>query len=358
MRVLNVLTRAYRRGAETFGMELHGQLLTRGLDSDVVALAAAPDGHTALDVPVLGRRTRGLDTLRRLRRAAGAPDVVVAHGSDTLLACRLALMGTRTPFVYVNIGDPLHWAGSPSRRVRVAWMLRGATVVGAISPTAVERLVSHLGVPPERARFTGNGRRASHFVPATGQERQSARERIGLPSDAPIAVVLAALSREKRLDVAISAVGRLPAWHLLVLGEGPLHRELERQAEACAPGRVHLIGSVDDVRPGLHAADVALLTSTTEGLPGSLIESAMSGLPAVATDVGFVRDLVRDGATGRLVPVGDIAATAEALEDCHTHAASWGSASREEVAALFDTDLVVDRWTALLHDAVTARHVQ
>jgi glycosyltransferase involved in cell wall biosynthesis len=267
-------------------------------------------------------------------------------------------MGTRTPFVYVNIGDPLHWAASTSRRARVTWMLRGAAGVGAISPTAVERLVSHLRVPPERVRFTGNGRRSSYFVPPGARERQAARERFGLPADGPVAVALAALTAEKRLDVAVSAVGLLPDWHLLLVGAGPLRGELERLAGSCAPGRVHLAGSLDDVRPGLQAADAAILTSATEGLPGSLIEAAMSGLPVVATDVGFVRDLVQDGTTGRLVPVGDAAATADGLRQCLAHSPGWGRAGRESVAALFDTDAVVDRWTALLHDVVATRNAQ
>lgn len=356
MRVLHVLTRAHRRGAETFGMGLHGELLERGLSSRVVALAPAPAGLAGFDVPVLGTTPRGLSTLLALRGEALRADVVVAHGSDTLLACRLALLGGRVPFVYVNIGDPLHWAASRSRRLRVTWMMRGAAAVGAISPTAVDRLVQHLHVKPERVRFTGNGRRSDHFVPASDAQRSAARAAYGLTVDVPVAVVIAALSPEKRVDVSISAVASLPAWRLLVVGAGPLADELRRLADRVAPGRVVLTGVLDDVRPAMHAADVALLTSTTEGLPGVLIEAAMSGLPVVATDVGFVRDVVADRSTGRLVPVGDVPGTAAALEDCLVHAEEWGRRGRTSVVATFETGLVVGRWLDLLHDVTPRGH--
>jgi glycosyltransferase involved in cell wall biosynthesis len=99
-----------------------------------------------------------------------------------------------------------------------------------------------------------------------------------------------------------------------------------------------------------------VLCSITEGLPGALIEAAMAGLPAAATDVGFVRDIVDDGVTGRLVPVGDIAATAAALEECLSHRDHWGGRARRNAMASFEKQLVVDRWFALLTDVTQAAH--
>jgi glycosyltransferase involved in cell wall biosynthesis len=93
---------------------------------------------------------------------------------------------------------------------------------------------------------------------------------------------------------------------------------------------------------------VALLTSTTEGLPGALIEAAMCGLPLVGTDVGFVRDVVVDGVTGRLVPVGSAEVTAAALAQCFDRRAGWGPAARRLAVDQFDNERVADRWLALL----------
>lgn len=348
VRVLHVLTRAHRRGAETFGVVLHQELLASGEDSDIVALAPAPAGHDPVPVRVLGPAPRSVTSLRALRRLAADADVVVAHGSSTLAACRLALLGGPTPFVYVNIGDPLHWAGSLPRRLRVRWMLQGAAAVGAISPTAAERVVGHLGVPPQRVRFTGNGRRGDEFVPATAAQRGAARTRFGLPADGPVAVLVAALSPEKRADVAIDAIGRLQDWRLLVVGDGPLASGLRAHALAAGGRRVTFTGSLPDVRDAYRAADVALLTSETEGLPGVLVEAALAGLPVVATDVGFVADVVADGSSGRLVRVGDIDAVCRGLDECLANRDKWGPAGRELALARFELGAVVQRWRGLL----------
>lgn len=357
MRVLHVLTRDHRRGAETVGVQLHESLLASGHQSRVVALAPGAADQVGFGVPVLGTTPRGLRSLRALRREAGSADVVVAHGSDTLLACRLALLGAATPFVYVNIGDPLHWSGTTPRRLRVSWMLRGASAVGAVAPSAVDRLVTHLGVPRDRVRFTGNGRDSSAFSPATPAQRRAARADLDLPADATVVVSVAALSPEKRLDVAVEAVAGRPGWHLLLVGAGPLDGDLRVLAERMAPGRVVFTGALTDVRPALHAADAAVLTSTTEGLPGALVEAAMCGLPLVATDVGFVRDVVVDGVTGALAPVGDPGATAAALATCLAAGPERGAAGRRLAVERFDARAVAARWTGLLDEVVQAHRV-
>jgi len=358
MRVLHVLTRAHRRGAETFGLVLHQELAALGETSHIVALGPAPAGHAPMPVPVLGVSPRSMQSLRGLRRVAMKHDVVVAHGSSTLAACRLALIGDPTPFVYVNIGDPVHWAGSLSRRARVRWMLQGAAAVGAISPTARERLISHLSVAPERVVVTGNGRHGRDFYPAGTAERIAARHRFGLSTDLPLAVSVASLSVEKRLDLAIDAVAGTADWHLLLVGDGPLGEALRAYAARAAPCRVHFTGSLADVRDAYRAADAALLTSETEGLPGVLIESALMGLPLVARDVGFVSDVVVDGRTGRLIDTNDPFVIGQALIEARRHAPEWGSSGRQLALDRFELGTVVARWQALLvgvHQSVQSR---
>lgn len=350
MRVLHVLTRAHRRGAETFGVVLHEELVALGQASNIVALAPAPAGHDPVRVRTLGPSPRSPQSLRALRHVAGQHDVVVAHGSSTLAACRLALFGLPTPFVYVNIGDPSHWAASMSRRARVRWMLRGAAAVGAISPTSRDRLVSHLSIAPEKVVFTGNGRREKDFRPAERADRVAARVRFGLDPDVPLAVSVASLSVEKRLDLAIAGVASTADWHLLLVGDGPLEERLRAHAARAAPGRVHFTGSLADVRDAYRAADAALLTSETEGLPGVLIESALMGLPLVARDVGFVSDVVIDGRTGRLISSTDPHTIGLALIEARQQGPQWGRSGRRLALDRFELGTVVTRWQDLLVD--------
>jgi glycosyltransferase involved in cell wall biosynthesis len=117
-------------------------------------------------------------------------------------------------------------------------------------------------------------------------------------------------SRIKRLDVLLDAVALLVQQgvrvRLALVGDGELRPALETQvAELGISDSVSFVGWVDDVHAYLHDARIFSMTSASEGLPHSLIESMMAGLPAVVSDVGEMSDLVENGQTGFLAPPGD-----------------------------------------------------
>ena len=353
--MLHVLTRNQRRGAESFGLELASALTSRGHVATPVALASSP-GTAKLPVPVLGRTTIGVPTLRRLRARGRAVDVVVAHGSRTLPACVLALLGTRVPVVYVNIGDPLYWARTRLRRLRVRFFLSRVARVVARSPDSAAALTSWLDVPPVNIRVIGNGRDVNAYLPVDDNRRALARAALGLDHVAgQFAIVLGALAPEKRVDLAIEAVAQIPSLALIVAGDGPQRADLEALAARRAPGRVHFLGLVERSAEALAAADVLLLTSESEGLPGVLIEAGLSALPVVATDVGFVRDIVQHDVTGLLVPPDDARATAQALETALQRRKSLGEQARRHCVAAFDLATVADCWEAMLRELVGGR---
>ena len=105
----------------------------------------------------------------------------------------------------------------------------------------------------------------------------------------------------------------------------------------------------------LAAADLVLLTSRTEGMPGVLIEAGLSGRAAVAPDVGGVAEIVQDGATGVLVPLEDVGAPG-ALAARVAHGVrralgahqDLGAAARERCLAEFEIEPVATRWQTLL----------
>jgi glycosyltransferase involved in cell wall biosynthesis len=102
------------------------------------------------------------------------------------------------------------------------------------------------------------------------------------------------------------AACEVPRIRLVVIGGG--HRESELHAlaeELSIDERTHFLGIRRDVADLLPGLDVACLSSVHEGVPITLIEAMAAGLPVVATDCGSVRDLVVDGETGFVVPVGD-----------------------------------------------------
>jgi glycosyltransferase involved in cell wall biosynthesis len=98
---------------------------------------------------------------------------------------------------------------------------------------------------------------------------------------------------------------------LLIVGDGPLRGELEREAAACGLGRsVRFVGSQPDVTSFYLGADVFVLPSLTEGLSNALLEAMAAGLPVVASDVRGNREVVEDGVSGFLVDWADADAAA------------------------------------------------
>lgn len=148
--------------------------------------------------------------------------------------------------------------------------------------------------------------------------RQLKRAELGIPPGAPLVGSIGRLTAQKGystlLEAAAHVRAELPNAHLLIVGEGELRAELERQADKLGlADRAHLTGPRQDVDELLPAFDLFVSSSLWEGLPTVILESMAAGVPVVATDVSGTRELVRHGVTGLLVPPGDAAALAEAM---------------------------------------------
>jgi glycosyltransferase involved in cell wall biosynthesis len=345
--ILHVTTSDDRRGAEVDALELAAALARRGYRPRVVALAPGPFGG-GLAVPTLGQRPLAIATLRRLRRTAAAAAIVIAHGSRTLPACAAALSGMDVPLVYRNIGDPEQWSNTAARRARVRAYLRRADSVVALTPRAAASIQSRYGVAPERITVISIGVSAERHHPIDAGSRQAARDTLGLTDDAQVAAIIGALSAEKDVGLAIDATAELPQLHLVVTGGGPEDDALRQRAALRAPERVHFTGRMRDPRPVFAAADVVLLTSRTEGLPTVLVEAGMCELPVVATDVGYVDEIVENGETGFLVDPGARDELVAAVTRVFDDRGELGKRARVHCRGHFDVESVAASWDTLL----------
>lgn len=347
--VLQVIASDDRRGAEIFAVDLHAALLERGRAVRTLALAPGA-GASSLDVPFLGTRAFGPATLLALRREAASCGHVVAHGSSALPASALATAPGRGRFVYRSIGDPSFWRRTAARRWRVRLLLERARLVVTLWPGAADTLAAH-GLDRRRVVVIPNAVPAGRFPPVTARARAAARagcRPLRSLGDTPVILCMGSLSTEKRVDLAILAVARLPDAHLVVVGDGPLRAQLQRLASVAAPARVHFLGATADSAGALALADVVVLSSDTEGIPAVLIEAGMSGLPVVSTDVGGIREVVVPHVTGLVVPPGDVPALTAALRRAIEDPPPAAGTARAICTARFDIGVVAAAWDELL----------
>jgi glycosyltransferase involved in cell wall biosynthesis len=361
VRILQVVTDTDHRGAQTTAVALAQALRDRGHAVETVALAP---GTGDLVVTVLGRRRLGVTTLRALRRRATAADVVIAHGSTTLPACAVALLGSGRPFVYRQVSDSLVWAASWARRARVRLGLRRARTIVALGDRQRDVLVDRFGVGADRVTVIPNAVPAAQFAPTDPTAQLAARTRLGLPADSLVAAVIGALVPEKAVARAVRAVAAVTddALHLLVVGDGPDRADVAALATSLIGARAHVVGPVTDVSDAYASADVVVLASRTESMPTTLIEAALCAVPAVATDVGSVRDVVVDGRTGLVVSGDDdervesetAAALTTLVRDPELRG-RLGTAARAHALARFTLETTVPVWEAVLSGAARPR---
>lgn len=117
-------------------------------------------------------------------------------------------------------------------------------------------------------------------------------------------------------------------------------------------------GHSNDVANHIAAADIVILPSYSEGIPLVLLEAGASGRGMIATDVPGCRDVVRDGITGILVPLGDVPAMARAIErlaDDPLLVENMGARAREDIVARFDTVIVNGQMVADYEQLVSGR---
>jgi glycosyltransferase involved in cell wall biosynthesis len=207
-------------------------------------------------------------------------------------------------------------------------------------------------------------RNAVEIIEAPGaDEIRNVRAGWGAPADSVIIGCVANYKRGKGLELLLDAFARVarssPKAHLVLVGEGPIRPVLERRrSELDLVGRVTLAGATPDPRRLYFAFDVAVLASETEGLPNVLLEAAAAARPLVATDAGASREIVIDGTTGILAPIGDgeaISAALERLVDAPDLRTELGRNALAHVRAEFSVERSVSSFAALYEDLVTRR---
>jgi glycosyltransferase involved in cell wall biosynthesis len=196
-------------------------------------------------------------------------------------------------------------------------------------------------------------------APVVRHDRSAVRVALDVPEGTPMVVVAARLHRQKGLDTLLDAAPRLAGTRIVVVGEGPQEDRL--RARIHAEGLAHavrLAGPSANAADELAAADVVAVPSIWESGPLVLAEAMELGRPVVSTPVGFAPELVEDGVTGLLVPIGDagaLAAAIEALLADRDAAARMAAAGQRRAEAWLDRDGAIDEVIEVYRGAMAER---
>ena len=333
------------------------ELADRGVD--VVALyypwfRPADQTHARLRAgeAVDPRAKLDLGAIRRLRRLMDAhrPELVHAFSPKSLAAAVLATSGMRAAPAIVSfrgISTPPAWF-DPANHVT---FLSGRVRAHACESDAVAAGLVCAGVPADRCHTVYNCVRQPGGLSA--EDRAAIRSRFGIPIDAFLIGTIAHVRPVKGTDILLQAgldCLDLDAIHCLVIGQVD-DRTVERlAADPRWRGRLHMAGRVDGAGALAGAFDVFAMPSRHEGLCRALLEAMSWGTCPVVSDAGGMKEMVRHGRDGLVVPRENVAAFAEAIRLLHADrflTASFGESARRRIAEVCTPRAFADRVLAV-----------
>ena len=387
IRVLRVIARLNMGGPALHVAYLTAGLAERGYETTLVAgsLARGEDSmafvaeELGIEVQRIVELHREISVLRdavaivRLARLIRRvrPHILHTHTAKAGAVGRLAalLAGDARPPIVVHTFhghvlrgyfDPLRTAGF---RLLERWLARTSTALVAVSPQVRDDLVA-LGVAPrERFAVVRLGIELEQRVATARDGRGEHRRVLGVGPDRFAVGWIGRMTGVKRTEDVLRAFRRLRDGGvdacLFMIGDGPDRAAVERRAHELGVMRdTFFLGYQEEVAPFYATFDAMILPSINEGTPVSAIEALAAGRPVVATRVGGVPDVVRDGEDGFLVDPGDVEALADRLARLAADPElrqRLGASGRTRVIPRYSVERLVDDIDLLYRSLLEAR---
>ena len=302
------------------------------------------------------------------------PDVVETHTAKAGTVGRIAAILAGVPVrVHVFHGHVFHgyfppWKTRLFLEIERA-LAKTSTRIVALGETQRRELLGY-GIGTPRTTMSvplGFDLKGFLGIPTDGNDprRDALRAEMGVAdmprNRAPIIGIVSRLvpikAHEVFLDAARAILKDMPEARFAIAGEGERRADLQRLASASPlAGRVHFLGWRHDTVALYAGLDLTILTSDNEGMPVTIIESMASGVPVVATHVGGIPDLIRDGVNGYLVPPRNpeaVARAALAILQNPSRRAAMAVAARASVVPEYEVETLVARMDRLYHEIVT-----
>jgi glycosyltransferase involved in cell wall biosynthesis len=373
IKVLRVIARLNMGGPALHVAYLTAGLRERGYDTTLVAgsLARGEDSmdfvaeQLGIRVEHVGELRRDISVVHDLRAVLSLallirherPTILHTHTAKAGAVGRMAALlagGARPPIVVHTFhGHVLRGYFGPVRsfgfRLLERWLARMTTALVAVSPEVRDDLVALRVAPSGRFTIVRLGIQLEERV-ADQDGRDETRRVLGIGPESFTVGWIGRMTAVKRTSDVLLAFKRLRERGvdacLCMVGDGPDREPLERRAHELGIMRNTLfLGYQEDVAPFYAAFDAMILPSGNEGTPVSAIEALAAGRPVVATRVGGVPDVVRDGEDGFLVDAGDVDTLAERLAQLAGDPAlrrTMGEAGRSRVLGRYSVERLID----------------
>lgn len=323
-------------------VQIHERAIQEGIESHLIPCRGQVDRLAIVGIRELVTRAE--------------VDVVHAHGYKADIYVYLAMRTSRTPFVstchnWLDNDRKASFYGFLDR-----WILRRYARIVAVSADVRQRLLDS-GVDAQKTSMIRNGidLRPFDHAPALLKDELAW-------SGFPLVGLAGRLSFEKGVDIFLQSAARvlaqLPEAKFVVAGDGPEQAALDAMIDELGiRSSVRMLGRRTDMPSFYASLDVLVSSSRTEGLPIGILEAMASRLPLVATPVGEIPALIKDGRTGMLSPVENRELLAEAIVDLLRNPEKrkqLGSAARQLVEEQFSAARMTADYLRVYEDALAA----
>ena len=320
--VVIIINSLYPGGAERLVIDSMHEMAARGIDVRLITLRPEKSGMSfAGELQMDSSRwtvvpfRRVFDVFAMLKLAATLmrikPRVVITHlwlaNTVGRIAARIAGVAKIITFehnVYDSIKSPRHFF--------IDRLLAKFTHRILAPSLAIKKSAERHGINPKKVSVVRGG---FNFGLYRAASRDETRKKYGLAPEEFIYLFLGRLVYQKGVDILLSAFAQVDGGKLFIVGGGEKRGELEATAgKLKIQNRVHFTGFCADISEFYALADCFVLPSRWEGLPISIAEAMVAGLPVIATKTDGNMEGVRDGINGLLVEPGDPKALALAMQ--------------------------------------------
>jgi L-malate glycosyltransferase len=319
MRVVQLVMSRQYRGAEIFAANLSRELKNSGIEVLYLSLyknkadqVFIPEGIAFNDLGA--EKSMGL-SIRLIRQLSGAlrefdPDIVQANAGDTLKYVVMAklIFGLRFKIVFRNASTVSRYFNSWVQKTIYLWMYKFVDKIISVSHSSMDDFVKAFPTVGNKIEVIPNS-----FVQKPFRKLDSFQAK-----DFNI-VHVAGFTFEKNhegmLRIFQSLLPSVPNARLWLVGDGLLKEKIGQRAAEMSLDRIITVGAVTNPLDYIASADVLVLPSVIEGLPGVILEAFYVHCPVVAYQVGGISEVVKNGETGWLVAPNDEAKFVEAIQE-------------------------------------------